>query len=117
MVALGAGEGEPRHFERARVALVKIKCDDLGIAVDTQCQLGQIVGANRKAVKQPREGVDLDDVVWDLAHHIGLELVFALFQPVPRHCLYYRLALGNTCSLIMNSMRASPTPSLGSIAT
>ena len=59
MVALGAGDGEPQHFEHAGIALVEIEGDDLGIAIDAQGQLRQIVGADREAVEQLREGIDL----------------------------------------------------------
>ena len=55
MVALGAGHREPQHFEHAGVALIEIKGDDLGIAVDPQGQLRQVVGADRKAVEQLRQ--------------------------------------------------------------
>jgi len=33
-IAFGAGDREPQHLENARVALVEIKCDDFGIAID-----------------------------------------------------------------------------------
>ena len=68
-----------------RVALVEVEGDDLGIPVDPQGQLRQIVGADREAVKQLRKGVDRDDVVRDLAHDEDLEPIIAPLQAVLGH--------------------------------
>ena len=58
---------------------------DVGIAVDPEGQLGEIVGADRKSVEQLGKRVDLDDVVGNLAHHVDLESVLAALQAVGRH--------------------------------
>ena len=98
MVALGAGYGEAQHFEHAGVAFIEIEGDDLGIAVDSQGQLRQVVGADRKAVELLGEGVDLNDVVGDLAHHVDLQAVLAAQEPVLRHCRDHLLGFGDAAA-------------------
>jgi Transposase domain (DUF772) len=92
MVALGAGDREPQHFEHTGVALVEVEGDDFRVAVDAQSQLRQIVRADREPVKQLGEGVDFDDVVRDLAHDVDLEPLGAALDPVLRHRLDDRFA-------------------------
>ena len=48
----------------------------VGIPIDAQRELRQIVGADREAVEHFGERIDLDDVVGNFAHHED-------FQPVP----------------------------------
>ena len=86
-VALGAEHGEPEHLQHAGIALVEIEGDDLGITVHAQRELGQVVGADRKSIEQLGKGVDLDDVVGDLAHDVDLKTVLAALQTVACHGL------------------------------
>src|ERR1019366_8273769 len=65
------------HLFYAGVALIKVKGNDLGIAIHAQSQLGQIVGADGETVEQFCEGIDQDDVVGDLAHDVDLQSVIA----------------------------------------
>ena len=85
VVALGAGDRQPQHLEHAGIALVEIEGDDLGIAIDAQGELRQIVGSDGEAVEQLGEGVDLDHIVGDLAHDIDLEPVLAAREAVLGH--------------------------------
>ena len=64
---------------------VEIDGYDLRIAVDAEHQLGKIVGADRKAVEEPREGVDLHHVVRYLAHHIDFKASVPAHEAVERH--------------------------------
>ena len=84
-VPLGAADGQAQHLQHAGIALVEIERDDVGIAVDAERELGQVVRADRESVEHLGEGVDLDDVVGDLAHHVDLEPVLAALQAVARH--------------------------------
>ena len=62
----------PEHLQHSRIAFIEIEGDDIGIPVDPQRELGEIVRADRKAVEQFRKRVDLNDIVRNLAHHIDL---------------------------------------------
>ena len=53
-VALRAGDRQPQHLQHARIALVEIEGDDLGIAIDAERELGQVVRADREPVEHLR---------------------------------------------------------------
>ena len=53
-VAARAGNGELQHLEHPRILLVEIEGDDLGVAVDPERELGQVVGADGEAVEALR---------------------------------------------------------------
>jgi len=46
-----AVNGKADHFLNAGVTFVKILGDDGGVAIHAQGKLGQVIGANRKAVE------------------------------------------------------------------
>ena len=77
VIAFGAHDRKPQHFQHAGVALVEIERDDLGIAIDAQRQLRQIIGADRETVEQLGECVDADDIVGNFAHDVDFKAVLA----------------------------------------
>ena len=52
LVALRALDGQADHLLDALVALVEIEGDDLGIAIDAQGELRQVVRADGEAVEE-----------------------------------------------------------------
>ena len=52
MVAGAALDRQPDHLLDARVALIEVEGDDVGVAVDAERELGEVVGADREAVEQ-----------------------------------------------------------------
>ena len=80
------------HRLDAGVALVEVEGDHLRIAIDAERELRQVVRADREAVEQLGEGVDLDHVVRDLAHDVDLQAVHAALQAVLGHRLQHAFA-------------------------
>ena len=66
-VAVRPGHRQAQHFHDPGIALVEIERDELGVAIDAQDELCQVVRADREAVEQLGERIDLDDVVGNLA--------------------------------------------------
>ena len=56
--------------------------DVTGVAVKTQCQLGQVIGADREAVEVLQKGVRKQGVRRDLAHHDDFKIVDPSHQSV-----------------------------------
>ena len=83
LVRLGDGFAN-RPFYRV-VAFVELIGEKLGIAVNPEHELGEIVGTDRKSVKALRKFLREQDVRRNLAHHIDLESVSAPFETVFRH--------------------------------
>ena len=91
MVALAAFHGELDHRFDALIPLIVVKGDDFRIAIHPQGELRQIVGAYGETVEIAGEGVDLDDVVRDLAHDVDLELVLSPHQTEIGHLFNHLL--------------------------
>ena len=64
------------------VALVEAGGDQAGVAIQTQGELGQVVGADREPVEVVKELIGQKRVRGQLAHHDDLEAVLAALQPV-----------------------------------
>jgi len=52
---------------------VKAELQQAQSRVDAERQLREVVGPHREAVEDAAAGVDLDHVVWDLAHYVDLQ--------------------------------------------
>src|ERR1700739_277327 len=92
--SLAGLRNHPRDHPLDRLILFVEEISKLaGIAVHTEGQLGQIVGANGEAVEMLRKFSSQDDIGWNLAHDIHLQAVFTALQPVFSHDFqhFYRL--------------------------
>jgi hypothetical protein len=87
MVSLRSCNRQTQHLQHSRITLVEVERHDLGIPIDTHCQLSQIVRPDREPIKHIGKGIDLDNIVGDLAHHVDLQSIDTATQPVSRHCL------------------------------
>ena len=62
------------------VAFIEEVGNQSGIAVQTECQLGQVVGANRETVEVFKELLGKQCVARDFAHHIEAKTVHAALE-------------------------------------
>lgn len=72
------------HFQHGRVLFVETICQYIGIAINAEGELGQIVRAYGEAVEQFRKLIDEDDVTWDFAHHVYFEAILAAVEAAAR---------------------------------
>jgi hypothetical protein len=63
VISFCAADRHPEHLQHSGISLIEIKSHDVGIAIDTERELGQIVRANRKPVEQPRKLIDQNHIV------------------------------------------------------
>ena len=84
-IALGAEHRQLEHLQHAGIAFVEIEGNDLGIPIDTQRELRQVVGADREPVEQFRKRINLNDIVRDLAHDVYLKAVLPALETVAGH--------------------------------
>src|SRR5690625_4953164 len=83
LALLAAGvDGHLQQYPHRFVALVEQVCHQTGVAVQTQRQLGQVVGADGETVEVLEELVGEQGVGRNLAHHDDLETVFTALQTV-----------------------------------
>ena len=91
VLALGqAGfDGLRNQGRDRRITFVKISSQQLHarITVQTQCELGQVIGANRKAVKKLKELLSQNGIAGHFTHHDDLEIVFATAQALAGQAL------------------------------
>ena len=69
MIATGAADRQSEHLQHAGIPFIEVECDDVGIAVDAERELGEIVGAYRKSVEKLCELIDQNHIVGNFAHH------------------------------------------------
>src|SRR5262249_10075574 len=68
-------DGERDQVADRRIPLVEERRELLGVAVDAERELGQVVRSDRKAVEDLGEVRGADHVARDLAHDVELEPV------------------------------------------
>lgn len=82
---VGASDQRADAASDGRVGLIEDAGKDLGVAVDAEGQLGQVVTADRKTVEALREVLGEDDVGRDLGHDVDLQALPAAYEPLLHH--------------------------------
>src|SRR5690606_35467646 len=84
-VAMCLFDHMPDHPFHGFVLLIELLGKQFGIAIDAECQLRQVIAADRKAVEPFRESCGLDHVRRNFAHHVDFQAVGTALQPVLCH--------------------------------
>src|SRR5687768_14223069 len=77
------------HAENSPVVFVKQMRNGPRVAVDSQYQLGQVIGTNRVSVEDLQKLVSSNDIRRELTHCVNFESLLTLLQSVLGHYLNY----------------------------
>ena len=88
-MTVGTRNGLLDHRQNRRVFLFKVGSEYFRIPVHTQNQLRQVIGADRKSVKELSEFVDQHDVAGNFAHDVNFKTIPAPIQAILGHDFQY----------------------------